>query len=91
MSIELVNRAKDLLSKYRRHPGMYASTRESWLCIVCTVLQFIEADFVTYKFYAKHLGTYGNSYLTLDERLTDIWAQQVADDALNIISNSFVF
>ena len=91
MSIELITRAKDLLTKYRRHPGMYASTREAWLCIICTVLHFIEADFHTVKFYAKHLGTYGCTYLTADERLTDIWAQQVVDDALDIINNSFIF
>lgn len=81
------NRSIELLEKWRKYPEMFATDYEAWINIVSTIILFAipYPSFNNIEFYAKHLGTYGNTYLNLDKKLDNDWALVVADDALDIL------
>jgi len=81
------DRALELLESWRKRPGMFATDYEAWINIVSTIVLFVipHPSFNNREFFAKHLGTQGNTYLNLDKKLDDEWAIAVADDAIDIL------
>lgn len=78
-------KAESLLVLTRKTPRMFASSRESMMNRVATILEMADVDFVVIDFYKKHLGTYGCAYLTWHEEFQDEWGHQVIDDALQLL------
>ena len=83
--MDVVTRAKSYLTATHRAPRMYATTRESMMCHITSVVYVLIDDFDTIEFWKKHLGTYGNTYVGTQDPVTDDWARSVIDDALRII------
>jgi hypothetical protein len=81
-----ISKAREVLDVTRKTPRMFASSRESMLNRVATVMEMIEVDFVPTDFYVKHLGAQGSSYKSWDDPVDDDWARVVIDDALGMIS-----
>jgi hypothetical protein len=83
----LISRAEKLLISTRRTPGMYAMTKESFLNRVASIMEMVDDDFDPRAFYAKHLGTYGNTYLHTKDFPDEEWGHVVIDDALRLIKD----
>lgn len=64
---------------------MFASNREAMMCHITSVVYVIVDGFDVQEFWKKHLGTYGSTYLTIDEPVDDEWARSVIDDAISRI------
>lgn len=84
--MDVVDKARSYLEATRRAPRMFATTREAMMCHITSVV-YILADLDVQEFWKKHLGTYGNTYKTIDEPVDDDWARGVIDDALKIIGD----
>ncbi len=68
-------------------PKMYATSRESFMNRVSTCLEIADLNFSSSKFWEKHLGVIGSSYVNPNEPMTDEWARFVIDDALEILKH----
>lgn len=86
--MDVVTRAKSYLEATRRAPRMFATTREAMMCHVTSVVCVLVDDFNVQGFWAKHLGTYGNTYVGILDVPEDDWAKGVIDDALKIIGEA---
>lgn len=81
----LITKAKELVTERGLRPGMYAATKESYVNMICTIMEMLELDFNGQDFYVKHLGTYGNTYLGAFDDVDKEWGASVAQDALRMI------
>jgi hypothetical protein len=83
----LISKGKQVLSITRKAPGMFAGSKESYVNRVATVLEMLSVNFNVHDFYAKHLGTYGNTYKDADNHVDEQWGHSVVDDALQMIND----
>lgn len=81
----IIERALELLIVTAGAPRMYATTRESFLQRIATIVEMVDKTFVPWKFYAKHLGLNGPEYKDPQGYFDDAWAREVINDASKII------
>lgn len=81
---DILDRARSLIANYRARPAMFASTKEAYLCIICTIMEMAEVDFDVQPFYSTHLKAKGSVWTDIHESMHDQteWAHKVCDDAL---------
>lgn len=93
--MNITERALELLTRTRRSPKMWDTTRESLLNRVTAIIgmSFEDKDLDGYfdvEFFKKHAGIVGNTYATLLKRLdadsNNDWSYAVIDDAIKIIT-----
>lgn len=79
-----LERAKHILSHIRRAPSMMASTKEAYMCIVCTILAMADIILQPEEFFLVYIKTKGSVYVDIHEEMrgNDEWAHKVCDDAL---------
>jgi hypothetical protein len=81
---DILERARFLVKNYRARPAMFASTKEAYLCIICTIMEMAEVDFDVQPFYDTHLQAQGSIWKDMHDPMHDQteWAHKVCDDAL---------
>jgi hypothetical protein len=81
---DILDRARFLIAGYRARPAMYASTKEAYLCIICTIMEMTEVDFKMQSFYNAHLQSNGSIWKDIHDPMHDKseWAHKVCDDAI---------
>lgn len=85
LKMSVKERATQMLTTLWQAPGMFATSYESFVSQISTILRMAEVDFVVIDFYKKHLGTYGSMYLKCSEMFDDDWAHSAVEDALSLL------
>jgi len=73
---------EELFGALRKAPGHWATTRETFIGRIDTLLQLRLSDVALRAFWRRHVAVRGAAYIDLDLPIDDIWARTVADDAL---------
>ena len=82
----IMSKALVLLESARANPRKHASTKETFIVKIATILEMVVAEFDVSNFYAKHLNMQGLMYMDLFSEVDDEWAYQVIDDAIDEIN-----
>ena len=82
----IISKALVLLEIARANPKKHASTKETFIVRIATILEMVALDFNVSNFYSKHLDMHGLMYMDLFSEVDDDWAYQVIDDAIEEIN-----
>lgn len=84
----IIERAMNHIKCMKLRPEMYSSCKEAFLAECSGILTIISPEFNAGLFYTKFLNIKGNAPIDMYTPFTKKWAEEVANEAINIIKIS---